>query len=100
MNAKNTVSVTILGQTFQLRSDASMEEAGQVADFVNRTLDELGSDRTVDTLNLAVMALLNVSGAYLRMQREQDTGSQEAEACVRRCLERLDAAKAASTSWE
>lgn len=63
------VQVSILGQTFSLRSEASPEEIHRVAAFVNEQIAEVAAgSRTVDSLNLALLALLNVAGAYLRQQ--------------------------------
>jgi len=89
---KTAVAIRILGQTLTVRSDATAEEALQVADYVNRQLEEIGRDRTVDTLQLAVMALLNVSGSYLRMQRQVRTDEQALEETLQRWLMRLESA--------
>ncbi len=89
---KETVSINILGQTIQLRSDTSTAETLQVAEFVKKTIDDLGRDRTVDTINLAIMALMNVSGAYLRLQNEVAEEGRQVEEGLQRCLDRIDAA--------
>jgi len=89
---KTAVAIRILGQTLTVRSDATAEEALQVADYVNRQLEEIGRDRTVDTLQLAVMALLNVSGSYLRMQRQVRADEQALEETLQRWLMRLESA--------
>jgi len=89
---KQAVEVTILGQQFTVKSEASVEEARRVAEFVNsRILEVLSASRSADTFNSAILAMMNVSGAYLRLQdaaaaeRSAEIGSR-----LRRLLERLE----------
>jgi cell division protein ZapA len=66
---KPAVQVTILGQTFAVRSEASPEEIRRVADFVNYKLAEAtGAHRSVDSLHAALLTLLNVAGDYLQLR--------------------------------
>jgi len=70
------VQVTILGQTFAVRSDASPEEIRRVAAYVNEKLAEAtGAHRSVDSLHAALLTLLNVAGDYLQLR--DSGGTQE-----------------------
>lgn len=92
-----TLQVTILGQTFALRSEASAEEIRQVADFVNRQLEEVAAQgRSADSLNVALLALFNVAGAYLRQTTPGAAEGQAAFARLERLLERVEAGAAAA----
>lgn len=83
---KHAVQVTILGQQYVVRSTAPPEEVRKVAAFVNDQIAEVASaSKTPDTLNTVVLALLNVSGAYLRL-REQNSAPEEQAAERIRCL--------------
>jgi cell division protein ZapA (FtsZ GTPase activity inhibitor) len=63
---KQSVQVSILGQQFNLRSDAPPEQVHRVARFVEDQISLVtGSGRTVDSLQAAILALLNVSAAHL-----------------------------------
>ena len=63
---KQSVQVSILGQQFNLRSDAPPEQVHRVARFVEDQISQVtGSGRTVDSLQAAILALLNVSAAHL-----------------------------------
>lgn len=96
---KHTVQVTILGQQYTVKSDATPDEVAKVVDFVNAKIAEVAaSGRTIDSLNVAVLALLNLAGAYLRLQEERSlTASQpfsdpQADSRLLRLLERLEQA--------
>ncbi len=66
---KQAVELTILGQQFTVKSEASPDEMRRVADFVNGKITEVMSvSRSADSLNCAILALMNVSGAFLRLQ--------------------------------
>ncbi len=70
---KQAVEVTILGQQFTVRSEASPDEVRRVARFVNAKISEVSSiSRSADSLNCAILALMNVSGAFLRLQDQGD----------------------------
>lgn len=88
-----TVQVTILGQTFALRSAAPPDEVRRVAAFVNEQIGEVAAHgRTADSLNVALLALLNVAGVYLQL-RDQGGGDQrELADRLARMLERIEAA--------
>lgn len=69
---KQSLNISILGQQFHLRSDSSPEQVQRIADFVEEQIREVtASGRVADTLQAAVLALLNVSARYL--QREAPT---------------------------
>ena len=63
---KQSVQVSILGQQFNLRSDAPPEQVHRVARFVEDQISQVtASGRTIDSLQAAILALLNVSAAHL-----------------------------------
>jgi cell division protein ZapA len=63
---KQSVQVSILGQQFNLRSEASPEQVQRVARFVEDQIVQVtSSGRAVDSLQAAILALLNVSAAHL-----------------------------------
>jgi len=63
---KQSVQVSILGQQFNLRSEAAPEQVHRVARFVEDQIAQVtSSGRAVDSLQAAILALLNVSAAHL-----------------------------------
>lgn len=88
---KERVQVTLLGQVFMLRSDASPEEVRRVADFVHRLLDEVCmTGKTVDSLNAALLALLNVSQSYLQLQETHARAEQELAVRLERLTRKIE----------
>ncbi len=63
---KQSVQVSILGQQFNLRSDAPPEQVHRVARFVEDQIAQVTSNGlAADSLQAAILALLNVSAAPL-----------------------------------
>lgn len=91
---KQTVQVTILGQHYSVRSEADPEEVRRVADFVNRRIEEThAAIRTANTLDVVVLALLNVTGELFELQREKGGAVSEGdELRLRQLLARVEAA--------
>lgn len=94
---KHAVPVTILGQQYTVRSEAAPDEVAKVVAFANEKISEVTvSGRIADPLNAAVLALLNLAGAYLRLQEENVASSErptmdvEVESRLRSLLERLE----------
>lgn len=88
---KKSIQVSILGQQFNLRSDAPPEQVHRVARFVEDQISQVtSSGRTVDSLQAAILALLNVSAAHL--EGEPSKGSSEAEGQrLNKMIEKIEA---------
>ncbi|OEU74338.1 MAG: hypothetical protein BA869_11290 [Desulfuromonadales bacterium C00003107] len=86
---KHAVQVTILGQQYTVKSAASPEEVQRVADFVNRHVAEVTASKSVDTLNSAILTLMNIGGAYLRLQ-DTVAERQQVEGRLEELLLRLE----------
>jgi len=79
--------VTILGQQYTLRTEATSDQVREVVDFVRQSLEEVtGRHRAVDSLDTAVLALLNVAGSFLQMKRSDEAQTQE----VKQLIDRID----------
>ncbi|NIQ94256.1 MAG: cell division protein ZapA [Desulfuromonadales bacterium] len=89
---KHSVQVTILGQQYTIKSQLAPEEVRKVADFVNGKLAEVeASHKVVDTLNTAVLALLNVAGEYLDLSAKEQA-DEDARQRLESLAEKLDKA--------
>jgi cell division protein ZapA len=95
---KEAVQVAILGQEYTIKSDAPAAEVRRVATFVSERINEvMHAGKIADSLDGAVLALMNVAGAYLRLQnREQD--SQEFIRRLEDVLHRLESARPEGSS--
>lgn len=88
---KQAVQVTILGQQYTVKSAASPDEVRRVAEFINSQITEVvAASRAVDTLNTAILTLMNIGGAYLRLQDKTGNTEQELNDRLIRLLVRLD----------
>ena len=89
---KQSVQVSILGQQFNLRSEASPEQVHRVARFVEDQIAQVtSSGRAVDSLQAAILALLNVSAAHLGDESSPDSLGVEDQR-VSRLVEKIEAA--------
>jgi cell division protein ZapA len=87
---KEAVQVTLLGQVFSLRSEATPEEVRRVTEFVNRAIAEASSSgKTVDSLNVSLLALLNVAQAFLRLQESKAEEERELVGRLDRLMQRM-----------
>lgn len=88
---KEAVQVTLLGQVFSLRSEATPEEVRRVTEFVNRAINEASaSGKTVDSLNISLLALLNVAQAYLQLQAVRAQEERELVGRLDRLLQKME----------
>jgi len=91
---KQSVQVSILGQQFNLRSEAPPEQVHRVARFVEDQIAQVtSSGRAVDSLQAAILALLNVSAAHLgdeALPGHNDKDEQRLNSLVERITAALD----------
>ena len=66
---KNSYKITILGQELSVLSDSEDEQVANVVQFVNEKMEEvLHSGNGLKTLNVAILAALNISEEFLKLQ--------------------------------
>ncbi len=78
---KREVKITVAGQVLTLRTDESERYLKQLADHVDAHMKELThGQRGTTTLNIAILAALNVADEYfkLRVAAEQANASIDA----------------------
>jgi cell division protein ZapA len=93
--------VTILGQQYTLRTDATSDQVREVVDFVRQSLEEVtGRHRAVDSLDAAVLALLNVAGSFLQMKRTDEAQMQEVKQLIDRIDRVLDTQQRGSANFD
>jgi cell division protein ZapA len=88
---KQSVSVSILGQEFHLKSTASAEQVQRVADFVEAQISQVtASGRAVDTMQAAILALFNVSASYLQGKESPTTMAPESADRLKGLADRIE----------
>jgi cell division protein ZapA len=77
---KRSVSVRILGHEYRIRTDADPADLSSVARLVDETMERL-RDRTgvVDSLDLAIMAALNLARDLVAERSARQDGESHAE---------------------
>lgn len=66
---KNSYNITILGQQLSVMSDSEDEQVAEVVQFLNKKVDEiLHSGNGLKTLNVAILAALNISEELLKLK--------------------------------
>ncbi|RLB67271.1 MAG: hypothetical protein DRH08_04090 [Deltaproteobacteria bacterium] len=90
---KQSVQVSILGQQFNLRSEAPPEQVHRVARFVEDQISQVtSSGRAVDSLQAAILALLNVSAAHLEGEPSSMASFEAESERLNQLVEKIDAA--------
>lgn len=80
---KQTVRVTILGQDYSIRSSRSIDDVQKVAAFVDARIAEvLAAGATADSMNAAVLALMNVAGSYFELQQQHGDSQKITESLL------------------
>ena len=68
---KNSVQVEILGKEFTVKSENDESYVKEIADYVNRKMEEVLKDtRTVATVNVVLLAALNIADEYFRIKEQ------------------------------
>lgn len=89
---KQSVQITILGQQYTIKSDLAPDRVTSVAQLVNEKIAEVSSsDRAVDSMKTAVLALLNIAGEYMDL-RDEEPLSGEVRQRMERLVSKLEAA--------
>ncbi|MBW1645095.1 MAG: cell division protein ZapA [Deltaproteobacteria bacterium] len=71
MSEKKSVTVDIKGQQYTIKTDVDEEHVLSVARLVNEQLSKIEQKMlTVSTVNLMVLALMNVASDYLQARNE------------------------------
>lgn len=66
---KNSYNITILGQQLSVVSDSEDEKVAEVVQFLNKKVDEIShSGNGLRTLNVAILAALNISEELLKLK--------------------------------
>jgi cell division protein ZapA len=92
MGVKRTVPVRILGQEFRVRSDGDAGRVRRAAALVDETMQRVRArSRSVDTLDLAILAALNLAH---RLLAREDASAEGNAPDLGPLIERIEAALA------
>lgn len=96
--------VEIFGQPYSLRADADSDHVRRVAELVDGKMREVAaSARTVSTLQIAVLAAMDLASEFLLEQASSHEWAAEVEqrhACLAECIDNLIPEAFAATKTE
>ena len=76
--AVNSVAVRIAGKEYRIRSDADGEWLQRVAQYVDESLRQIRErTRTVDSLDVAILAALNLARELMELREAGPSASEE-----------------------
>jgi cell division protein ZapA len=88
---KNLVRVEILGREYTVKSDEGEERVRNIAEYVNRKIKEVSEGgQTVSTLNLAILAALNIANDYFEALEDKKIFFRTIEARSGRLIEMIN----------
>lgn len=83
--------VEIFGQTYSLRADADAEHVKRVAVLLDQRMREVASSgRTVSTVQIAVLAALDIASEFLQIRDESRSLAREIETRSDSMARRID----------
>lgn len=65
------IQIRIQGRIYSLRSQQSEDQVQKVASFVEKKLAETAAGRSVDTVDLMILTLLNLAGEHMLLLEQQ-----------------------------
>lgn len=88
---KRTMEVSIMGQKFMIRSDSDDDYVVRVAEFVDRKISEvIQNTKSVASLNVAILAAMNIADEYFRFQRDRKERFDHVEKKIKDLIELID----------
>jgi cell division protein ZapA len=83
--------IQIYGKTYSLKSSSSEVDAEEVADYVDSRMRELATARRkTSTLDLAILAALNIAQELLELKDQTEAKDELEEDKIRQLVDALD----------
>src|SRR4030042_2199891 len=91
MERESLFEIKVLGQTFTVKADAGEPHIQEVAQYVNEKIDEiLTKTKSVSSLNVAILAALNIPDDLLKERERRKTLLREGNLKSKDLVERID----------
>jgi len=76
MDASDSTTVEIFGQTYNVRGEGDPNYLAELARFVDSRMREVAAQvATVDPVKIAILAALNIADEFSRYQKQRDQAS-------------------------
>lgn len=80
-----------MGQKFMVRADSDDDYVTRVATFVDDKMkDIIRNTKSVASLNVAILAAMNIADEYFKLKSKQDQQSKAVEKKVKDMIELID----------
>ncbi len=88
---KKPIEVVIMGQKFLVRSESEENYVTEVSGFVDKKINEvMQSTKSVASLNVALLAAMNIADEYLKFKRGTDTRIDKVEKKIKDMIELVE----------
>ena len=88
---KKPIEVVIMGQKFLVRSESEENYVTEVSGFVDKKINEvMQSTKSVASLNVALLAAMNIADEYLKFRRGTDTRIDKVEKKIKDMIELVE----------
>jgi len=85
------VKVRLFGREYRIKGHGNKKYVEELADFINRTADEIQRNtNVVSTLDLVVLTLLNVADELFRSRQVKDATLEELEEKTKKLIKAID----------
>ena len=88
---KRTMEISIMGQKFVIKSDSDDDYVTHVAKYVDQKINEvLQNTKSVASLNVAILAAMNIADEYFKFQRDKKERLSKVEKKIEDLIELID----------
>lgn len=88
---KKTFEVTLLNQKFNLKTDSDDRHVQKVSDYVNEKLFDIQEKTSsVSSLNVALLAALNIADDFIKIKGKKKDRSHEAKQKIKEIVSFID----------
>jgi len=88
---KRTMEISIMGQKFMIKSDSDDDYVTHVAKYVDQKINEvLQNTKSVASLNVAILAAMNIADEYFKFQRDKKERFSKVEKKIEDLIELID----------
>ncbi|MDY6856790.1 MAG: cell division protein ZapA [Thermodesulfobacteriota bacterium] len=88
---KRNIDIDILGHKYTIKSDEQEDHVFNIVYYLNEKIEEvLRTTKTVDTLNVLLLAALNIAGELFRLKDEEAELHRQIENTSQRLITFID----------
>jgi len=83
--------ISIMGQKFMIKSESNDDYVQRIAGYVDQKIDEvMQSTKSVASLNVAILAAMNIADEFFKFRMEKEDRFDEAEKKIKDLIELVE----------